>query len=62
MNAQDFKPGDRVIYVPNHANGDRRHPDCEHGVVTSVGSSGNVFVMYAGKSVQATYPSDLVFE
>ncbi len=29
----EFKKGDRVIYVPNHANGDRNHPDCEHGVI-----------------------------
>lgn len=31
----DFEVGQRVTYVPYHANGDRHHPDCEEGVVTS---------------------------
>jgi len=35
MNTEDFKKGDTVIYVPTHADGDRNHPDCEHGFVTS---------------------------
>ena len=42
-----FKPGDRVVYVPMHADGDRRHPDCEHGKVSSVSErSGIVFVKF----------------
>lgn len=31
----NYKPGDRVIYIPNHANGDRAHPDCMRGTVSS---------------------------
>ena len=45
MNATDFKPGDRVLYVPGHAHGNQRHPDCERGVVSSTNSV-NVFVRY----------------
>jgi hypothetical protein len=31
----DFKLHERVIYVPNHADGNPAHPDCEHGKVSS---------------------------
>lgn len=31
----EYKTGERVIYVPNHADGDHNHPDCEHGAVSS---------------------------
>jgi len=31
-----FKKGDKVRYIPNHANGDSNHEDCENGVVSSV--------------------------
>lgn len=56
----DFKPGQHVRYVPNHAHGDRNHPDCEDGVVTSVNDH-YVFVRYgAMASSQATDPGDLV--
>lgn len=40
-----FKPGMQVLYIPRHANGDPRHPDCEHGIVTSVNQT-YVFVRY----------------
>ena len=39
MNANDFKPGDMIRYIPRHAHGEKEHPDCEDGIVTSVGSS-----------------------
>jgi hypothetical protein len=56
----NFRPGDQVLYVPNHAHGDTRHPDCESGVVTSTNEV-NVFVRYGGGiHSQATSPSDLV--
>ena len=42
----EFQPGDRVIYVPMHAHGDRKHPDCEHGRVSSINAVGNVFVRF----------------
>lgn len=32
----DFCPGQKVIYVPTHAHGDKNHPDCEVGHVSSV--------------------------
>lgn len=41
----DFEPGDRVLYVPNHAHGDRSHKDCEAGTVSSKNSI-NVFVRF----------------
>lgn len=37
--------GDRVIYIPNHANGDAEHKDCEHGVVKRVARN-LAFVIY----------------
>jgi hypothetical protein len=36
MRQSKFKPGDAIIYIPMHANGDRNHPDCEHGYVHKV--------------------------
>ena len=30
-----MKRGRQVIYVPNHANGQVDHPDCEAGFITS---------------------------
>lgn len=31
-----LKPGDQIIYIPTHAKGDKNHPDCELGFVTSI--------------------------
>lgn len=43
----DFKKGDQVRYIPCHANGDPKHPDCENGVVSSLSSDGvSAFVKY----------------
>jgi hypothetical protein len=41
-----FPRGKRVIYIPNHANGDRNHPDCKHGAVKSAGKGTTVYVLY----------------
>ncbi len=41
-----FKPGDRVVYLPTHADGDVDHPDCEWGTVSSIGRVENVFVKF----------------
>lgn len=62
MNAADFKPSDWVVYVPSHAHGDKDHPDCERGTVTSVGeTSGLVFVRYGNQpNSKATSPEDLI--
>jgi hypothetical protein len=32
----DLRTGDRVAYVPYHANGDLNHPDVEHGTISSI--------------------------
>lgn len=61
------KEGDRVRYVPGHANGDAEHSDCEDGTVSSIGSV-NVFVKFdkhverhgwEGATAQACNPEDL---
>ncbi|KKN07677.1 hypothetical protein LCGC14_1064500 [marine sediment metagenome] len=41
----DFKHGDTVRYIPNHANGDAQHPACQNGVVSSTNDNW-VFVKY----------------
>lgn len=41
----DYKHGDKVRYVPNHAFGDPHHPDCQNGVVSSTNEH-YVFVKY----------------
>ena len=45
MTTKDFKRGDKVRYVPNHANGDVHHKDCQNGVVSSTNEK-FVFVKY----------------
>lgn len=37
-----MKRGTQIIYIPTHAEGDKHHPDCEHGFVTSMNGSGTV--------------------
>jgi len=32
---EDYKHGDKVIYIPNHVEGDVRHKDCQYGIVSS---------------------------
>lgn len=70
MNLEDFKKGMRVRYVPSHANGDSKHPDCENGVVSSTNTR-FVFVKYDNAmgvmvtgdepyTSQATEPEDLI--
>lgn len=65
-----FSIGDRVRYIPGHAHGDRGHPDCEDGRVSSLGPEGvNVRVRFDkyvarfgwdGATAQACDPDDLV--
>ena len=67
-----FAPGERVLYVPNHAHGNRAHPDCERGTVSSVSKDGStVFVRFDasvarlgwdGATAQGCYPGSLVSE
>lgn len=58
----------RVRYVPNHARGDRSHPDCENGRISSVNTV-NVFVRFdkhfarhgwEGTTAQSCDPESLV--
>lgn len=64
MKPENFNPGDPVIYIPRHAHGDRAHPDCERGIVSSTNAV-NVIVRYYRHGelmfhAQATSPEDLV--
>jgi hypothetical protein len=63
----DFQVGQRVIHVPDHANGDTEHIACEHGTVSSL-SEQYVFVKFDeqtnklgwhGANSQACDPNDL---
>lgn len=71
MTEREFERGQHVKYVPYHAKGDTRHPDCENGVVTSVRKVSPVngekmdppiiFVRFStGDTSQACYPDQLV--
>lgn len=44
----NFEPGDDVTYMPSQAHGDRYHPDCEQGRVSSVNDK-YVFVKFNAK-------------
>lgn len=68
MKLEDFKSGDRVMYIPGHAHGDPSHPDCETGRVSSIGTK-YVFVRFNrqveklgwdGATSQSCDPRDLV--
>ena len=68
MTAIDFKPNMRVLYVPMHAYGDKGHPDCERGTVSSTNDE-NVFVKFDrqlnrlgwhGTTSQSCCPEDLL--
>jgi len=37
--------GRSVVYIPGHAQGDRTHTDCEHGVLTNF-STTSAFVRF----------------
>jgi hypothetical protein len=67
MNLKDFKPNDRVIYIPYHAYSDRTHPDCRWGTVSTTNGL-YVFVKFDaqvkhlgwdGTTSQACNPEDL---
>lgn len=68
----EFHGPQRVIYIPTHANGDRNHPDCERGLVSSISECGkHVRVKFdkqvgkfgwEGATAQSCDPSDLVAE
>ena len=50
----------RVLYIPPHAEGNRRHPDCQQGIVTGTDAT-HVFVRYGtDRHSHATLPAWLV--
>lgn len=64
---ESFRVGERVVYIPGHAEGDISHPDCECGKVSSTNEK-FVFVRFDqhvkkfgwdGATSQACDPSDL---
>lgn len=64
---EDFEPGDMVVYIPEHAEGDITHSDCEFGEISSKNHK-FVFVKFDqyvkkfgwdGATSQACNPSDL---
>lgn len=62
MKASDFAIGQRVLYIPNHANGDATHEDCERGEVVNIGGD-TVFVRFEGSMKnwpQGCYPHNLI--
>jgi len=73
MESKDFTPGDLIRFIPMHANGNKEHPDCEDGIVTSVTCT-TVFCRFVfnasfGKSAgrwrtiansEACHPKDLI--
>lgn len=68
MKLEDFKPNQRVVYLPLHADGNLKHPDVEWGTVSSIGSL-YVFVRFDkqvekfgwdGATSQCCSPHDLL--
>ena len=61
--ALKFNSGDKVLYIPNHANGDPEHEDCERGIVSCSSPLGNVFVNFDDQpnnsSSKGCYPENL---
>ena len=51
--------GSKVTYVPQHAEGNASHPDCENGHIKSW-NDGGVFVQYAGNTARTDF-KDLVW-
>ena len=50
-----------VTYVPNHADGNAGHKDCELGVIIRWDDE-RVFVLYCkSRTIQSTDPSNLVW-
>jgi hypothetical protein len=65
-NQEIIEIGDRVIYVPTHAEGNLNHLDCEYGTVSSWNDK-FIFVKYVRNGIpqmtaQATDPRDLYLD
>jgi hypothetical protein len=60
MTLDDLHEGMQVLYIPQHAQGERTHPDCQQGIVTSK-SDTHAFVRYGtDRHSNATLPAFLV--
>ena len=60
MTLEDIHEGMQALYIPPHAHGEKTHPDCQRGIVTSK-SATHVFVRYgADQHSHATAPAWLV--
>lgn len=46
MASAEFAVGDQIIYIPDHANQNPSHPDCERGFIASFNADGNPFCRY----------------
>jgi len=51
MKELNFEAGQKVVYIPRHANGNISHKDVEYGIVSSVSENGNVFVKYVKNGI-----------
>jgi hypothetical protein len=60
MTLDEIHEGMQVLYIPPHAKGERTHPDCQQGIVTSKNTT-HVFVRYGtDRHSNATLPALLV--
>ena len=60
MTLDELHEGMQVLYIPPHAQGDKTHPDCQRGIVTSKNAT-EVFVRYGNdRHSHATLPALLV--
>jgi hypothetical protein len=60
MTLDECHEGMRVLYIPPHAQGERTHPDCQRGIVTSMNAT-HAFVRYGtDRHSNATVPAWLV--
>jgi hypothetical protein len=46
----DFKRGDQIVYIPQHAKGDPGHADCEHGFISCIDDDGAIYCRYFSKT------------
>lgn len=53
---------EHVVYIPNHAHGNKEHRDCERGIITSANETG-AFVRYGAEiNSKLTYWRNLEVE
>ena len=50
MKPSELVRGTQVVYIPNHAESDPTHPDCERGFVTGNAGEHACFVRYFHKN------------